>query len=58
MACRRTGVAMLASNSPPGGNGFGRRCAPVGYPRLDAVPAFFDGFRTSHEMQKIEIWNL
>lgn len=56
-ACRQTGVAMLCSSSVQ--------------EIMDLAPAahiaaikgripfihFFDGFRTSHEMQKIEVWD-
>ena len=57
MACRQTGVAMLASSSPQEAMDLGAVA------HLSAIRGsmpflhFFDGFRTSHEMQKIEIWN-
>ncbi|NLT15270.1 MAG: pyruvate:ferredoxin (flavodoxin) oxidoreductase [Clostridiales bacterium] len=57
MACRQTGVAMLASNSPQEAMDLGAVA------HLSAIRGsmpflhFFDGFRTSHEMQKIEVWN-
>jgi pyruvate-ferredoxin/flavodoxin oxidoreductase len=57
MACRQTGVAMLASNSPQEAMDLGAVA------HLSAIRSsmpflhFFDGFRTSHEMQKIEVWN-
>ena len=57
MACRQTGVAMLASNSPQEAMDL----AAVAH--LSAIRGsmpflhFFDGFRTSHEMQKIETWS-
>jgi pyruvate-ferredoxin/flavodoxin oxidoreductase len=57
MACRQTGVAMLASNSPQEAMDL----AAVAH--LSAIRGsmpflhFFDGFRTSHEMQKIEVWD-
>lgn len=56
-ACRQTGVAMLASGSvqevmdlTPAAH-----CSAI----EGKVPFinFFDGFRTSHEMQKIEVWD-
>lgn len=56
-ACRQTGVAMLASGSVQEAMDL----APVAH--LAAVRGklpfihFFDGFRTSHEMQKIEVWD-
>lgn len=57
MACRQTGVAMLSSNSPQ------EVMDLSAVAHLSAIRAnmpflhFFDGFRTSHEMQKIEVWN-
>lgn len=56
-ACRQTGVAMLAQSSVQQVMDL----APVAH--LAAVKGrlpflnFFDGFRTSHEMQKIEVWD-
>lgn len=56
-ACRQTGVAMLCSNSP-------QECMDLAaVAHLSAIKGrlpfmhFFDGFRTSHEIQKIEIWD-
>ena len=56
-ACRQTGVAMLCSNSP-------QECMDLGaVAHLAAIKGsmpvlhFFDGFRTSHEIQKIHIWD-
>ncbi|MFI3115400.1 MAG: pyruvate:ferredoxin (flavodoxin) oxidoreductase, partial [Clostridia bacterium] len=57
MACRQTGFAMLASTNPQESMDL----APVAH--LAAIKGrvpflhFFDGFRTSHEMQKIEVWD-
>ncbi|NLB29346.1 MAG: pyruvate:ferredoxin (flavodoxin) oxidoreductase, partial [Clostridiales bacterium] len=57
MACRQTGFSMLASNSPQEAMDLG------GIAHLAAIDSsmpfvhFFDGFRTSHEMQKIETWD-
>ena len=57
MSCRQTGYAMVASNSPQEAMDL----AAVAH--LAAVDSsmpflhFFDGFRTSHEMQKIEVWD-
>jgi len=55
MACRSIGLAMLASSSP-------QECMDLGaVAHLAAIKArhpfmhFFDGFRTSHEMQKIDV---
>ena len=56
-ACRQTGWAMLCSNSP-------QECMDLGaVAHLAAIKGrvpmmhFFDGFRTSHEIQKIHIWD-
>lgn len=56
-ACRQTGVAMLASASVQEIMDL----TPVAH--LTAIKGkvpfinFFDGFRTSHELQKIEVWD-
>ena len=56
-SCRQTGAAMLASGSVQEVMDL----TPVAH--LTAIEGkvpfinFFDGFRTSHEMQKIEIWD-
>ena len=56
-ACRQTGVCMLASSSVQEVMDL----TPVAH--LSAIKGklpfinFFDGFRTSHEIQKIEIWD-
>ena len=56
-ACRQTGYAMLCSNSP-------QECMDLAaVAHLAAIEGrvpflhFFDGFRTSHEIQKIEEWD-
>lgn len=56
-ACRQTGYAMLCSNSP-------QECMDLSaVAHLAAIKGrvpflhFFDGFRTSHEIQKIEVWD-
>ena len=56
-ACRQTGYAMLCSNNP-------QECMDLAaVAHLAAIEGrvpflhFFDGFRTSHEIQKIEEWN-
>lgn len=56
-ACRQTGFAMICSNSPQeimDLSAVSHLCAIKG-----RVPFlhFFDGFRTSHEIQKIEVWD-
>ena len=54
-ACRQTGVCMLASNSVQ------EAMDLAGVAHLSAIKAsvpflhFFDGFRTSHEIQKVEV---
>ena len=57
MACRQTGFAMLAEGSVQEVMDL----SPVAH--LAAIKGrvpflnFFDGFRTSHELQKIEVWD-
>ena len=57
MACRQTGFAMLAEGNVQEVMDL----APVAH--LSAIKGrvpfinFFDGFRTSHEIQKIEVWD-
>ena len=57
MACRQTGFAMLAEGNVQEGMDL----SPVAH--LAAIKGrvpfvnFFDGFRTSHELQKIEVWD-
>ncbi|NCC66918.1 MAG: pyruvate:ferredoxin (flavodoxin) oxidoreductase [Clostridia bacterium] len=56
-ACRQTGAALLCSNSPQEAMDLGAVA------HLSAIRSslpfihFFDGFRTSHEMQKVEVWD-
>lgn len=56
-ACRQTGFAMLCSGNPQEVMDLGAvaHCAAI----KGRVPFmhFFDGFRTSHEIQKIEMWD-
>ena len=56
-ACRQTGYAMLCSNNP-------QECMDLAaVAHLSAIKGrvpflhFFDGFRTSHEIQKIDEWD-
>ncbi len=57
MACRQTGFAMLCENDPQEIMDL----SPVAH--LSAIEGrvpfinFFDGFRTSHEIQKIAVWD-
>ncbi len=57
MACRQTGVAMIASNSPQEAMDLGAVAHLAAIRGSMPFLHFFDGFRTSHEMQKIEVWN-
>ena len=56
-ACRQTGYGMLCANSPQEVMDLGAVA------HLSAIKGkvpflhFFDGFRTSHEVQKIEVWD-
>ncbi len=56
-ACRQTGFAMLAESNPQEVMDLGAVA------HLSAIKGrvpflnFFDGFRTSHEIQKIEVWD-
>ena len=57
MACRQTGFAMLCSSN-------GQEVMDLGaVAHLSAIEGrvpflhFFDGFRTSHEIQKVEVWD-
>jgi pyruvate-ferredoxin/flavodoxin oxidoreductase len=57
MACRQTGFALLAATNPQEVMDLGAVA------HLSAIKGrvpflhFFDGFRTSHEQQKIEVWD-
>ena len=57
MACRQTGVALLASNSPQEAMDLAAVAHLAAIRSSMPFLHFFDGFRTSHEMQKIEVWN-
>ncbi len=56
-ACRQTGFAMLCSNNPQ------EVMDLSAVAHLSAIKGrvpflhFFDGFRTSHEIQKVEVWD-
>ena len=56
-ACRQTGFAMLAETNPQEVMDLGAVAHLAAI--KDRVPFinFFDGFRTSHEIQKIEVWD-
>ena len=57
MSCRTTGYALLCSNNPQEVMDLGAvaHLAAIG----GRVPFlhFFDGFRTSHEIKKVEVWD-
>ena len=57
MACRSTGYAMMASSNPQEVMDLGAVAHMAAIEGRVPVLHFFDGFRTSHEMQKIEIWD-
>jgi pyruvate-ferredoxin/flavodoxin oxidoreductase len=55
MACRQTGVAMLCSNSVQEAHDFAAVAHSVTLKSRVPFMHYFDGFRTSHEVQKISI---
>jgi len=55
MAVRQTGFAMLASNSVQEAQDIAAIAQAVTFKARVPVLHFFDGFRTSHEVQKIEM---
>ena len=57
MACRSTGYALLASNSVQEVMDLAAVAHLATIPGRVPVLSFFDGFRTSHEMQKIQEWD-
>ncbi len=57
MACRQTGFAMLVRGQRAGGHGPVARCSPGRHQGPVPFLNFFDGFRTSHEIQKIAVWD-
>lgn len=57
MACRSTGYAMLAESSPQEVMDLSAVAHLATIEGRVPVLNFFDGFRTSHEMQKIETWD-
>ncbi|WP_195451156.1 pyruvate:ferredoxin (flavodoxin) oxidoreductase [Anaeromassilibacillus sp. 1001302B_160321_C8] len=56
-ACRQTGYAMLCSNSPQEAMDLGAVAHLAAIKGRVPFLHFFDGFRTSHEIQKIEVWD-
>jgi len=57
MACRQTGYAMLCSNSPQEVMDLGAIAHLSTIKGKVPFLHFFDGFRTSHEIDKIEVWD-
>ncbi|MGE4294012.1 MAG: pyruvate:ferredoxin (flavodoxin) oxidoreductase [Desulfovibrio sp.] len=57
MACRQTGFAMLAESNPQEVMDLGAVAHLSAIKGRVPFLSFFDGFRTSHEIQKIEIWD-
>ena len=55
-ACRQTGFAMLCSNNPQEVMDLGAVAHLTAIKGRVPFLHFFDGFRTSHEIQKIEVW--
>jgi pyruvate-ferredoxin/flavodoxin oxidoreductase len=55
MACRATGCALLCSNSPQEAHDLALIATAASYRSRVPFIHFFDGFRTSHEVQKISI---
>jgi len=56
-ACRQTGFAMLAETNPQEVMDLGAVAHLASIKGRVPVLNFFDGFRTSHEIQKIEVWD-
>jgi len=56
-ACRQTGVAMLCSSNPQEVMDLGAVAHMSAIKGRVPFLHFFDGFRTSHEIQKIEVWD-
>ena len=57
MACRQTGFAMLASTNPQEAMDLAAVAHLATIKGRVPFLHFFDGFRTSHEIQKIETWD-
>ncbi|MEA4954480.1 MAG: pyruvate:ferredoxin (flavodoxin) oxidoreductase [Pseudoflavonifractor sp.] len=57
MACRQTGFAMLAETNPQEVMDLGAVAHLAAIKSRVPFINFFDGFRTSHEIQKIAIWD-
>ena len=57
MACRSTGYAMLASTSPQEAMDLGAVAHLATIKGRIPFIHFFDGFRTSHEIRKVAVWD-
>jgi len=57
MACRQTGFAMLAESNPQEVMDLSAVAHLAAIKGRVPFLNFFDGFRTSHEIQKIEVWD-
>ena len=57
MACRQTGFAFLASTNPQEIMDLGAVAHLAAIKGSLPFLHFFDGFRTSHEMQKVAVWS-
>ena len=56
-ACRQTGYAMLCSNNPQEVMDLGAVAHLAAIKGRVPFLHFFDGFRTSHEIQKVSVWD-
>ncbi len=56
-ACRQTGYAMLCSSNPQEVMDLGAVAHLASIKGRVPFMHFFDGFRTSHEIQKVEVWD-
>lgn len=56
-ACRQTGFAMLCSNNPQEVMDLGAVAHLAAIKGRVPFMHFFDGFRTSHEIQKVAVWD-
>ena len=56
-ACRQTGYAMLCANSPQEVMDLGAVAHLAAIKGRVPFLHFFDGFRTSHEIQKVAVWD-
>ena len=57
MSCRSTGYAMLCSNNPQEVMDLGAVAHLAAISGRVPFLHFFDGFRTSHEIKKVEMWD-